>query len=180
MLTTLLQIKYPDSTTNTVVAFDADDRLLARVDGNGNSISYGYTDPTGLLTGVDYPSGWANLDVHLTYDQDNRRTGMTDSSGSSSTTYDTLGDPLTVTTSYTGLLAQTLSYGYNADGSRATLSAPTLPGTHTFSYSYDGAGRLTGVVNPNGLSASWAYSAADLLTQVTLGNGAVTTYTHNP
>jgi uncharacterized membrane protein len=37
---------------------------------------------------------------------------------------------------------------FNADGSRATLSAPTLPGTHTFSYSYDGAGRLTGVVNP--------------------------------
>jgi hypothetical protein len=31
MLTTLLQITYPDSTTNTVVAFDADDRVLARV-----------------------------------------------------------------------------------------------------------------------------------------------------
>jgi hypothetical protein len=31
MLTTVLQITYPDSTASTVVAFDADDRVLARV-----------------------------------------------------------------------------------------------------------------------------------------------------
>ncbi len=131
----LTRVTYPDSTTSQAIAFDADDRVLTRLDGMNNSISYLYNDAEGLLTDIYYPSSMSNLDVHLTYDSDNRRIGMTDGSGASSTTYDTIGDPLTVTTAYTGAAPQTLSYTYNPDGSRATMSAPAFAGSHTFSYS---------------------------------------------
>jgi YD repeat-containing protein len=59
------------------------------------------------------------------------------------------------------------------------MSSPFLPGSHTFSYNYDAAGRLTNLQNPNGLVGSWTYSADNIVQQLQLGNGAITNFAHN-
>ena len=95
------------------------------------------------------------------YDSYGRRSAMTDSVGSHSYTYDDDDDLLTETTTYTGLPAKTLTYGYFPDGSRQNMAISGLAGS--FGYSYDGAGRMTGLTNPYGENASWSYKNNDWL-----------------
>ena len=58
---------------------------------------------------------------------------MTDPTGTQSYSYDDPGNTLSVTTHYTGLPAQTISYAYYPDGSRQSMTTPA----GVFSYKYD-------------------------------------------
>ena len=71
--------------------------------------------------------------------------------GASYSTYDAQNRLLSV--SYTDGTA-TVSYTYNADGSRATQS----DGTGTSTFSYDSAGRLIGTTNGAGATTTWGYN----------------------
>jgi RHS repeat-associated protein len=149
-------------------------RVLRRVDGNGVTTDYVYDDPGGLLTDIRYPATPA-LNVHFGYDGFGRRNSMTDSTGSHGYVFGDLGELKSVSTTYTGLPAQTISYTYNPDGSRHTMATPA----GTFTYGYDGGGRASSLTNPYGETTGWTYYVNDWLNTQTLANGAETTHTFN-
>ena len=90
--------------------------------------------------------------VHFNYDAYGRRgntvagsAGMTDATGTQAYAYDDDDDLLTKTVTWTGVTgSKVLTYAYNPDGSRKTMSAAG----RNFGYTYDGVGRVTvGVKN---------------------------------
>ena len=131
-------------------------------------------DAESLLTDIQYPAT-TSLNVHFTYDSFGRRSGMTDGTGSHSYSYGNLDELLSVTTTYTGLAAQTISYSYYLNGSRASMTTPA----GTFNYNYDAAGRPTSMTNPFNETTSWAYQNNDWLQTQSLHNGVITSYTRN-
>ena len=168
----------PDSIRNS--QYDTDGHLLKSVDGRGTETDYAYTDPDGALTDVQYPAA-SSLNHHVTYDAFGRAATMADGSGTvqfgtgSTPGYDDLGHVLSVQTTYTGLLAKTLSYAYYPNGSRQSLDTPA----GSFAYHYDGDGRLQNLTNPFAETTQWAYLDNGWLSTQTLGNGAATIYTQN-
>ena len=170
----LTQITYPGRDTLRFVSYDSAGRLEQRIDGRGITTNYTYNDPEGLLTDIQYvQNGQVIGTVSFTYDSDGRRASMTDATGVTTYSYDHIGNPLSVSVTYTGLPTRTITYSYYPDGSRASMGTPA----GTYSYTYDAAGRLVGL-NAVGWSASWSYAPNGwLLTQAV--NGATTSYEYN-
>ncbi len=154
----------PDSMRFT---YDPAGNVASRTDGNGVVTTYNHsTDPESLLTSIHYPGGQL-ADVSYAYDFYGRLTTMADGTGSTGYSYDDLDDPLTVLTTYAGLPTQTVSYSYFNDGSRSQMVVPY----RAYSYSYDAAGRLTGLSNNVGESAAWAYQPNNWPLRQTDSNG---------
>jgi RHS repeat-associated protein len=176
----LNQVTYPDvnGTYDTVqyTSRDANGNALTRVDGRGITTTYLYQDPQSQLTDIQYPAT-PGLNIHNAYDGYGRIETATDGTGSRTFDYDDLDNWTSVQTSYTGLPAQTISYGYYANGSRASLNITGL--ATGFSYSYDADGRLTGLSNPYGEAFSWTYLDNNWLWTKTLSTAATVTYTYN-
>ncbi len=126
------------------------------------------------LTSASYPATPA-LNAAYSYDTFGRRTGMTDSTGSQTWTYDDDGNVINHVTTYSGLQAQTIGYTYNPDGSRSTMSASA----GGVGYSYDGVGRMSSLTDPGMTITTWTYLANGWLASQKLGNGVVTNYNYN-
>jgi len=167
-------ITMPGGQTTQFPSYDNDGNLLQRIDGNSVITNYLYTDSESRLTDIQYPAS-TGLNVHFTYDGYGRRASMADSTGSQSYTYGNLDELVSATTTYTGLPAQAISYGYYPNGSRQSMTTPA----GNFSYSYDAAGRPSSMTNPFSETTSWAYRNNNWLYTQTLSNGAVSTYTQN-
>ncbi|MGI8551027.1 MAG: RHS repeat-associated core domain-containing protein, partial [Dehalococcoidia bacterium] len=167
----LTGITYPGGDGVQFTSFDLVGNPLTRVLG-GVTTNLLYNDPDGLLSDIQ-PAGGPN--INLAYDTYDRRSVMTDGTGSQSTAYDDLDEPLSVTTTYTGLAAKMISYGYFPDGSRASMGTPA----GSFGYGYDLGSRMTTLMNPTSESSSWGYLNNGWLNTQQLGNGALTTYTEN-
>jgi len=58
-------------------------------------------------------------------------------------------------------------------------ATPILPTTMRLGYTYDAAGRRTGLVYPDGTQAGWGYDAAGQVSVVTATSGLTTTLTHD-
>ena len=88
--------------------------------------------------------------------------------GASYSTYD--ADNRLLSTSFTDG-TPTVSYSYNADGSRATQA----DGTGTSTFSYDSAGRLIGTTNGAGATTTWGYNTLGQLICQSYDNPAANT-----
>ena len=168
-------ITMPGGETIQFTAYDNDGNLLQRIDGNNVTTNYVYTDSESRLTDIQYPAS-TSLNIHFAYDGFGRRSSMTDSTGSQSYTYGNLDELLSVTTTYTGLAAKTISYSYYPDGSRQTMTTPA----GAFNYYFDAAGRPSSMTNPFSETTSWTYQDNNWLATQTLANGATANYTYNP
>ena len=104
-------------------SYDALGNQLQRIDGNGRTTTYAYSDPENKLTDITYPAGTLAA-VHYTYDAYGRRQTVTDGTGTATTGYDDDDNVLSASTTYTGLAAKTISYTYYADGTRKTMVTP--------------------------------------------------------
>ncbi len=163
----------PDSGSWTY-GYDEAGHLTSQKDGAGHTITFQYADPLGRIT--TRKSGTTVLATYR-YDQTGhgaglgQMTSMTDLSGSTSWSYDSMG--------------------------RATTTSRTISGTtHTVSQSFDTAGRLASVTYPDNESVSYGYGADGCVTSVggyvtsatcsptstsqTLGNGVVLTQALDP
>lgn len=171
----LTRITYPGGDTLQFSSYDSAGRLERRIDGRGITTNYTYNDPEGLLTNIEYRDANNQLlgTVSFTYDSDGRRASMTDSTGTTTYSYDHIGTPLSVSVTYTGLPTRAITYSYYPDGSRASMGTPA----GTYSYTYDAAGRLVGLSTP-GFVASWTYAPNGWLLAQTV-NGATTSYEYN-
>ncbi|MBV9852044.1 MAG: RHS repeat protein, partial [Armatimonadetes bacterium] len=171
----------PDTLTYT--SFDNDGHVLTRVDGDGTTTTYAYAEPAApglLLSGVHYAPGPGVsplADTSYSYDAYGRLTGVADATGSRAYAWDDADDPLSVTTTYSGLPSATLAYAYNPDGSRQAMSLTGLSGP--FSYAYDAAGRLTGLSNPSSEATAWAYYDNGWLASQALADGVSTAYAYD-
>ena len=189
------QLTTGSANTVTFTNYDSVGNLTKRYDGRNIETDYTYA-VNNKLTDVKYASYAAN-NVHYDYDGYGRKSGMADSvSGDNATgsildgvaySYDDNDALTSVATTYdsstgSGLPTWTVSYAFNADGSRSGMTLKdTTDGTpsDTSSYTYDGAGRMTGLTNYNSESSSWTYGTNNWLATQTLGNGVTITNTYD-
>ncbi|MFL6210548.1 MAG: RHS repeat-associated core domain-containing protein [Pyrinomonadaceae bacterium] len=168
-------VQMPGGESVQFPSYDAAGHLLQRIDGNNVTTNYLYNDAENQLTDIQYPAT-PGLNVHFGYDGYGRRNAMTDATGSQSYTYGNRDEMLSHTTTYGGGMdAQTISYVYYPDGSRQTMTTPA----GNFAYAYDGAGRMTSLVNPYSETTSWTYFNNNWLHTQRLNNNVLTSYAYN-
>lgn len=152
----------PDG-TQVVHQYDLAGRRTRTTNGRGQVISYRY-DSRGQLTQTTYPDGSRIL---YEYDLAGRRTAMTDWTGTTRYRYNQLGwllqvdDPRGYRTAYT----------YNAVGNRTSLVLTYGGQSHTWTYGYDNANRLSSLKAPFDATAnSFGYDNGGALTSMTYAN----------
>ncbi|HKT00837.1 MAG TPA: pre-peptidase C-terminal domain-containing protein [Rugosimonospora sp.] len=180
-------------------SYDHVGRVVSATDAAGNTTVTRY-DALGRVSFVGYgagPGGTYQSTLTYAYDDQDRVTGVTDSTaGTVSLGYNDLDEVTSVTTPQ-----GTIGYGYDALGRESSL---TVPGQAPVSYNYDktgllsslsqgstvvswqrdAAGRTTAVQRP-GVTAAYSYDAASQLTGIHYtGPGGTEigdlTYVHDP
>ncbi|MBS1721200.1 MAG: RHS repeat protein [Armatimonadetes bacterium] len=154
----LATMTLPDGAVESY-AYNAAGQATAFTNPVGQTILYAYDD-AGQMTAIDYPTG---TDTTFTYDAGGRRTSMTDSTGTTTWTYNAASE--LVGLSQPG---STLSYAYNAAGQRTAM---TRVGTGTTTTSYDAFGRVASVTNPFGETTSLTYDGLSRPVVKTMANG---------
>jgi len=170
----LSSITMPGNDVTQFTSYDNEGHLLQRIDGNNVTTNYVYNDSESRLTDIQYPAS-TSLNVHFSYDTYGRRSAMTDSTGGQTYSYGNLDELVSVTTTYTGISAKTISYTYYPNSSRESMTTPA----GTFAYSYDAGGRPSSITNPFSETTNWSYQNNNWLQTQTLANGATTNYTYN-
>jgi RHS repeat-associated protein len=166
---------YCDVTTNanggvTVAYYNAAEELIAETLPGGQTSQFTY-DPAGNETTMVDAAGRTTTDSH---DADNRVTAVSYSDGTTpdvSYTYDADGNRLSMTDG-TG----TTTYTYDADG---RLTSTTDGVGATVSYSYDGAGNVASLTYPTGRVATHTYDNAGLMVSTADGSGSTTSFAYD-
>ena len=164
--------------TQRTTAFDASGLPQQTIDGRGVVSNIGYT-PDGLPASVSYPAS-PGENVSLSYNAFGQPTGRADASGEELYTYNNRGLMTTQSTRYrnaSGALMNPFVQTAHFYGSGALQQLATSLGN--IGYAYDGAGRLTGMQDPDSAATAWSYDARDQLQSQTLPSGTTTTLTHN-
>ncbi len=152
---------------NTVWDYNADGTIQKITDGRGAATNYTY-NARHLLTAVTYtvlPGSQIPAPSAITYQYDaaSNRTSMTDGTGSTTYTYDSLSRMSSESRTFTGYSGTyTFNYSYNLSNALTVLSIPFR--SQQIGYNYDNAGRLSGVTG-SGFSASYYNPFPTLYTQ---------------
>ena len=189
----------------TTYTSDAVGNQLTKQDNGGSCATvpgtgctrYSY-DSKDQLTGITYSDGTTPA-VTYAYDDDGQRIAMTDGTGNSTWTWDSVHR----LTASTDGASQAMAYDYDSAGNQTSV---TYPGTKTVTRSYDDAGRLswtkdwfspmhqtsysyddnsnlTGQTDPNSTTVTYTADAADRLMGITHTRSATTlasfTYTRD-
>jgi len=134
----------------TTFGYDAAGNRTSTVDAEERTTTYGY-DSANRLTSIRY-SDEATPDVSFAYDSAGLRETMTDGSGTTSYTWDSLGRLMQDTDG----ASHTVRYAYDLAGNLTRL---TYPSNQTVTRSYDDAGRLEGVTDWLEGTTSFEYDA---------------------
>lgn len=165
----------------TSYTFDGAGNQLTQQDPGGNCNATPATACTKMtydvgneLLTVTYSDGVTPNVSNITYDADGQRTGMTDGTGNSSWTWDSLHR----LTSFTDGHNDQVQYQYNL---RGLITQITYPGGLPVVRGYDNAGRWTTVQDWLGNSTTFGYDANSNLTTKTLptSTGIVDTSGYN-
>ena len=151
----------------TSTTYDDDNRPLVVTQANTDTFTYTYdgVGQKGLLSSTTDGNSHSTT---LTYDGLDRKTGASYPDGTSeSWTYDAKSN----VASHTDGKSQTITYGYDNAGQLTTVTYPAGTGAGTgISYTYDVAGRQTGMTDVSGTSG-YTYDNADRLTSLLQPNG---------
>ncbi len=162
------------SNTNTF-GFDAKNNLTTATDGNGNSSSATYNNPSFSY----YPDTATDA-------QGNKLSYAYDAVGNVASTKDALAVQNNEVYAYNsnGTLAtatdangHATSYGYDSKGNLTSITPPSPLGKETLTR--DTLSRVTNVVDGNGNSTSFEYNALDRIVKITYANGSTTSYTYD-
>ncbi len=151
-------------------SYDRTGNLLTQKDGNGNVTSYKY-DKLGNLTEEKDALGRA---TSYKYDRNGRLSKVSKPGGDSVTYhYNVLDD--VIKTSYSEKEDGRVLYGYDKDGRRVTMKDLTGESTYT----YDSAGRITGVKSGDGSTVLYSYDEYGNLKKLTYPDGSKVTYSYD-
>jgi RHS repeat-associated protein len=158
----------PDGST-AQFTYDGFGNVTSWTNRRGHTINFAYNSKN-LLTTKTYTNG---SNVIYTYDGHDNLQTVSDSTGTTTFTYDSADRG-------TGVFypnGKSIQYFYNAGGQRTSMVDST---GFTVQYAYDPAGRLSQLTNAsNALIVSYTYDAAGRPTKKTRGNGTYTTYTYD-
>jgi RHS repeat-associated protein len=115
-------------------------------------------------TSITYSDGTTPDVTNITYNGDGERTSMTDGTGTSTWTWDALGDM----TSSTNGAGEAVSYAYDLDGDETQIAYPDSTGTVT--RTFDANGNLTSVSDWFGQTSTFTYDADGNLVSETVGS----------
>ena len=146
----------------TSYAYDPAGNLVSLTDAASNVTTEGY-DAGNRLTAVSYSNGHTP-NVTYGYDADGRRTSMADGTGTTTSTWDSLGR-LTAQTNGAGAA---VSYGWDLAGNLTSIAYPS--GMGTVSRAFDAAGRLNSVGDWLGHTTTFGYDADSNLAAETYPN----------
>jgi RHS repeat-associated protein len=156
----------------TQYRYDANGNLITLTDPTGRTTTRSY-DAAGQWTGTDY-SDPATPDVtNVSYDPDGQRAAMTDGTGTTTWSWDSL-HRMTSTTNGAG---QTIGYHYDLADRLTAIDYPGTTGTVT--RAYDNADRLTAVTDWNAHQTTFSYDADSDLTSQTYPNGTTATTSYD-
>ena len=169
----LTKLQSPD-TGVTQTSFDSGGNLSGRTDARGITATYTY-DALNRTTKVIYP----DQTINFTYDQGanaiGRLSGLTDASGQTNYSYDSLGHVAQKQEVVGGV---TLNVGYAYQNEQ--LTSLTTPSGQVIGYSYDVSGRVAGMsVNGNTLLNGVQYSPFGPVAGWTWGNGTQSSRTYD-
>ncbi|MEX2500550.1 MAG: RHS repeat-associated core domain-containing protein [Wenzhouxiangellaceae bacterium] len=135
--------------------YDAHDRLTEITDNLGNRIVYTLDSEGNRLTEQTFdPTGTLTLTQSRTFDQLNRLASQTTATG------------------------ETTTFGYDRNGNLVSQQDP-IPGRGPTINQYDDLNRLIQTTAPAGSNAQMTYNAAGAITAVTDPNGHTTQYSYN-
>ncbi len=154
----------------TEFGYDALGNRTSLKDANGNTTYFAY-DLVNRLHSIDYPGG-SSEDVVFVYDPLGRLTDLYDVLGHSAFVWDALGRPTAITDAF----GQTVGYGYDGAGNRASL---TYPGGRELTYQYDAASRLQGVLEGTTPLADYTFNDSNRLETATFANGITSFYDYD-
>jgi RHS repeat-associated protein len=163
----------------TTYAYDAYANMLSKQDPGGNCSATPATgcktfayDTANQLMSIAYSDGVTPNVSNITYDADGQRTGLTDGTGSSSWSWDSLHRA----TTYTNGNAAQVQWAYNLRSLPTTI---TYPGSLNVTRGYDAAGRWTSLQDWNSNTTTFGYDLDSNLTTETfpVASGVVDTFT---
>ncbi|GAA2010157.1 RHS repeat-associated core domain-containing protein [Nakamurella flavida] len=141
--------------TTTKTDYNPDGTVADTIDGLGRKTTYSY-DGQGRTVGTTDPD---NRKSTITVDHAGRVTASTDALGRKVTPTSNAAGQITKLT-YSDGVTPTVSYGYDADGRRTTLT----DGTGTTSTTYDTFGQITATTNGAAATVNYGYDTAGNLT----------------
>jgi YD repeat-containing protein len=173
-----------------VYRYDADGLLITQIDAKNQATNF-YYDVLHRLIGKVYAGvvdratytrptdpGYAGYTEKYYYDESGhgagigQRTSMSDANASTSWTYDLRGRVTQESKTVAGV-AYLTGYAYDAMDRARTITYPT---GEVVNQTYNAAAQLTSVYGTNTYASGMTYNALGQIKQVTLGNGAATTY----
>lgn len=160
-----------DPLGNTSTAtYDADGNRIAFTNANGQTATYAY-DGDNRLTSTTYSDG-VTPSVFYGYDADSQRTYLSDGSGTTYYSYDSLHHVISVTNG----AGATVQYTYDL---RGNVTQITYPDGNIVTRSYDNAGRLTSVTDWLGHTTTYTYTSDGTLLGITYANGMLASETYD-
>jgi len=172
------------SSDHTTWSYSPDDTVQTITDARGVSATFGYNGRH-LVRSITYPTNLppgvaTTANAAFDYDPAGNRTSMTDGSGSTTYTYDSLSRMSSETRIFSGLSGSyALNYQYNLAGEVKKITDPT---NATVNYNFDSIGRINAVTGENTLvenvssyASSLSYRAWGSMRDMDHGNG---THTH--
>ena len=146
----------PDGSVWTTT-YTTSGQVASRIDGRGKAVSYSYDHQHRLHTKTDP----LNRSTVLDYDPAGNPTSVTLPGGvTRSMTYDAADELKTV--HYSDSTAHDVSYAYNVDGQRTSMTDET----GTTSYAYDQVGRLKSQTSGAGQTTTYGYDDWDRVTSI--------------
>jgi RHS repeat-associated protein len=162
----------------TTLGYDGAGNRLTKQDQGGNCGGVPKTscttftfDAGNQLSSVTYSDGVTPNVTNLAYDGDGQRTAMTDGTGTSHWTWNSLHR---MTSSANGA-GKTIGYGYDLKGQMTSVVYPGTTGT--VSRTYDDAGRLRTVMDWLSHQTTFNYDADSNMTSEVYPNSTTATYT---
>jgi RHS repeat-associated protein len=161
-----------------VFSYDAAGRLYQYITRGSKTQTFAY-DALNRMTDFNWNDG-STPSVHFTYDAASRLTGITNKNASNVTIADISRAywndnlPRSETETITGGVARQVSYTYDADGNRGTLSVPG----YSFTYDYTNRNQVRTITdNGSNITSSFWYDKNGNVVQRNPGNGTTSSYT---
>ncbi|HEX7244030.1 MAG TPA: DUF6531 domain-containing protein [Solirubrobacterales bacterium] len=154
----------------TEYTYDPAGRKLTETNASGEVTYYSY-DAAGELIGTEYSDG-ITPSVSEEYDADGNRVKLSDGTGTSTFTYDSL-NRLTESTDGSG---KSVAYSYDPGGN---ITHIRYPNGKTVVRTFDSVGRLASVSDWLGNTSQFNYGADSTLTEELYGNGVTAMMTYD-